>query len=305
VTGPRRGPDALEDRILSARRGALSPAERAELDRALERDPSLRLLLQVGRDFDALVEPHVGDEALVARAARAALKRSSAGLPLVPRRIPTLLGVIAAVLASGILAWAALDPTHWTATRASAPAVATALSPPAAAASVPAPRASQDARFAPPLEADQAPAIDRNPHPKPPVTVRRPGLASETAADVFREAAAARRLGDVDRACSLYLDLQRRFPRSSEAQLSQISLGKLLLQTGRASEADRHFAAYLSSGGGDLAEEALVGRAQSSQQLARREEERRAWDQLLRDHPRSVYAAQAKRRIEELDGATP
>jgi TolA-binding protein len=275
VTAPRRGSGELED----------------------------RLLFQIGRDFDALAEPRPGDEALVSRAARAALaKRSSVRLP---RRIPTLLAAMAAVVATGVVAWAALESAHRREQRSSGAVPATAP-PSETAPNSGAPVANATPSLTPASQpADPGRAVDRDPHVKPGVVTRRPALASETAADVFREAAAARRLGDVERACSLYLELQRRFPRSGEAQLSQISLGKLLLQTGRASEADHHFAAYLSSGGGELAEEALVGRAESSQQLARRDEERHAWDQLLRDHPRSVYAAQAKRRIEELDGAAP
>ena len=122
-----------------------------------------------------------------------------------------------------------------------------------------------------------------------------------TAAELFQRAGAARRSGALANAVALYRDLQARFPAAEEARLSHVSLGKLLLATGRPQEAEHHFATYLAGGAGALAAEAAFGRAQCLERLARPREEREAWLGLLRDHPESVYAAAARKRIAALE----
>jgi TolA-binding protein len=126
-----------------------------------------------------------------------------------------------------------------------------------------------------------------------------------TAEGLFREAAAARRADDVDLARALYGELQRRFADSEEARLSHVSLGKLLLQSGRSAEAERQFAAYLALGRRELAEEALIGRAQSLQSLGRSSDERSVWRELLGAYPSTVYAMEARRRLAALDAPAP
>ena len=127
----------------------------------------------------------------------------------------------------------------------------------------------------------------------------------DTAANWFRRANAARRAGDFAAADTLYNELETRFPSSDEARLSHVSLGRLLLASRRALEAEHQFSLYLSEGGRELAEEALVGRAESLERLGRHAEERQSWERLSRDFPASVYASQAQRRLDELRALAP
>jgi TolA-binding protein len=121
---------------------------------------------------------------------------------------------------------------------------------------------------------------------------------------LFREASSARRTGNLAEARALYLRLERDFPASDEAQLAHISLGNLLLSMGRAREAEQQFATYPGKGSA-LAQEALVGRARSLGTLGESAEERRTWERLLHDYPSSIYAAQARQSLANLDGRTP
>jgi hypothetical protein len=87
--------------------------------------------------------------------------------------------------------------------------------------------------------------------------------------------------------------------------LSHVSLGRLLLDSGRASDAERQFSAYLAGSDRELAEEAWGGRAESLARLGRIGDERRTWLRLLQEFPASVYAARAKQRVDELDALRP
>jgi TolA-binding protein len=126
-----------------------------------------------------------------------------------------------------------------------------------------------------------------------------------SAANLFRRANAARRASDLAGARSLYTELEAKYPSSDEAKLARVSLGKLLLSSGGALEAERQFSQYLAQGSSELTEEALVGRAESLKQLGRAADERQDWRRLVRDFPSSVYTERAKRRLEELDSRLP
>jgi TolA-binding protein len=117
---------------------------------------------------------------------------------------------------------------------------------------------------------------------------------------LFRDARAARRTGELESARALYSELQASFPESSEARVSRVSLGKLLLLEGDAAAAERQFRAYLASAGGDLVEEALVGRAEALARLGESGEERRVWQLLQARYPSSVYGERARKRLEEM-----
>ncbi|HEY3666364.1 MAG TPA: hypothetical protein VGL19_10200, partial [Polyangiaceae bacterium] len=129
-----------------------------------------------------------------------------------------------------------------------------------------------------------------------------PSRPVEDASALFREAAGARRSSDFGRARLLYLRLESEFPASAEAHLAQVSLGKVLLLMGRAGEAEQQFSLY-SHAGGTLTEEALVGQAQSLARLGRASDEQSVWQRLLRDFPRSLYAAEAHQRLSVLGAA--
>jgi TolA-binding protein len=119
--------------------------------------------------------------------------------------------------------------------------------------------------------------------------------------DLFAEANRARRAGDVQAALRGYAELRRAYPGSREELTSRVVVGDLLLAEGPTRDALASFDSYLaSSPKGTLAEEALVGRASALMRLGRRDEERGAWTQLLREHPDSVQGARARRRLAEL-----
>jgi TolA-binding protein len=110
------------------------------------------------------------------------------------------------------------------------------------------------------------------------------------------------RVSDPAKAASLYLELQQRYPKSPEAHVSRVSLGRLYLnRLGAPAAALAEFEASLrGSADGTLAQEALAGRALALQRLGRVAEERKAWEQLLRRFPDSVQADRAKARLEVL-----
>ena len=149
---------------------------------------------------------------------------------------------------------------------------------------------------APPAE---APAV-----PAPPVRVARarveapPALSAD---DLFADANRARRAGDYPRALRRYAELRRAYPGSRPEMTARVVVGDLQLEEGPAREALASFDSYLAANPqGTLAEEARVGRAVSLMRLGRRDEEREAWSQLLREHPNSVQRERARRRLAEL-----
>jgi hypothetical protein len=317
-----------EDLSIRARRFGLSLDEQHLLDRACEASPTLRVSHQVGRDFDRVSVVRAGDEELIARVADRVLKSSRRGI--VRGRLAWGVGVAVVLISSGAAAW-------WTGiARPRPPAFAPGGEPSAEvrpSARRPATSRIREAPAEGAIEPFQHPT-DRAEGTEPPRPVmafddgtstisaqRDPHLNEhrssssvvrtsptpkaapdgEGARELFRKASAARHIGDFAAAAALYGKLQASFPTSDEARLSHVSLGKLLLASGNAIQAERQFSLYLSVGGRELAEEALVGRAESLQRLGRAIEERQSWQRLLQESPASVYAARARQRLEELE----
>lgn len=140
--------------------------------------------------------------------------------------------------------------------------------------------------------------------PKAPVAA----APTASAGELFRDANASRRAGEVDKAVDLYTALVSHYPETPEAGAAHVSLGRLLLdRRGDATGALAQFDAYLKSSSSDrsLAEEARLGRALVFQRQGRQEEERRAWDELLERHPDSLYASRARERLRVLAPSSP
>ncbi|HVJ22168.1 MAG TPA: hypothetical protein VM686_42475 [Polyangiaceae bacterium] len=170
-----------------------------------------------------------------------------------------------------------------------------------AAAPVPAPSAVAT----PALEA--GPQASATPSPRRAPTPARPSVgqsdeqdSADSAESLFAAANQARRRGDLTQATALYRDLQKTFPRSQEAELSQVTLSMLLLDRGDAAAALTGFDRYLARSRRPLEAEALVGRARALGALGSRSAEEGAWREVQRKYPGSVYARQATDRLSAL-----
>jgi TolA-binding protein len=275
-----------ENLLVAHRRGALTLEEGLKLDAHLARCATCRLTLQLGRDFDDALDTMPGDELVAARFARDVGRRYEKAKR--PRASPRALFWIAAALtliAGGVaaasftgLGFIARDP-----------------------ASAPARRApSKQLAPEPPARDEEAPREERE-EAAPPETVDATPRPSASAAELFARANALRRAREPRRAREVYRQLQREHPRSEEAEISLVSLGRVRSELGEHGAALSQFDRYLRRRPrGSLAEEALVGRASALGHLGRRAEERSTWERLLREFPGSIYAARARGRLERL-----
>jgi TolA-binding protein len=300
-----------EDLIARARRGTLSRAEHEALEDALHEDPDLAAAYRVGVEIDRASAVQGGDEALIARAADAAMVRvadMTSRTRMAASTPPRVAGgsrwavaaaaVLSVVFASGLAAALWTGAVAWPFQRDVREDAREQKKDPLQG-------TRQRGELGEPLPSDPAPvpAIrveDYAPSAQEP-RARRATVHLDGAGELFSEANAARRGGDLARARRTYAQLIEKHPTSDEAGLARVSLGKLLLAAGEARGAEREFRRYLAAGGGQLSEEALVGQAESLGKLKRTREERAAWQRLLETHPSSVYAAQAKRRLAALE----
>jgi hypothetical protein len=117
---------------------------------------------------------------------------------------------------------------------------------------------------------------------------------------MFSDANNARRSGDHATAVKLYRDLLDKHGTAPEAGPGRLALARMLLDDGDAASALPLFDRYLGDGGGELREEAMVGRARSFEKLGRTDDERAAWKVLLASYPQSVHTAHAEARLAEL-----
>jgi TolA-binding protein len=306
-----------EDLLARGRRGLLSSAEQEALAQALQAQPELAAAYRVGVALDRAGAVQGGDEALIARAADAALARAEmlTRRPSVraPARVGTRLAIAAALLLSmisatgiatalwtGAVVWPFAAP--WPASSAPTAAAPARPTKPARQRRAATPPAVVAAPVGQPVLAE--PAEPELPVLQPSASGRStPADPAAQASALFHAANSARRAGEQARARRLYARLIDAHPASDEAGLARVSLGRLLLAAGDARGAEREFRLYLRAGGGQLGEEALVGQAQSLGRLRRADAERQAWQRLLAANPTSIYAAQAKQRLAALDAA--
>ncbi|HVU02787.1 MAG TPA: zf-HC2 domain-containing protein [Polyangiaceae bacterium] len=272
--------------------GSLSESEESRLEAHVATCAACRFEMDVRADFADVAVVAPMDASLLALAGRAAPQAAEAAVapPRRRKRAALVLGLAAALLAGASLAAAAIGVLPRL-VRDSAPASVTTPAPGLPRGSTaPAPNTPSIALSALPL----APEAGKT-EPAHARVVARP-----SAADLFRDANAARRDGDTARAVALYRTLEAEYPRSEEARLSYATLGRLQLDRGDAKAALAGFDAYLSKGGAALGEEALVGRALSLQKLGSRDGEISAWQEVLRRFPKSIYAKLARSRIAAL-----
>jgi tetratricopeptide (TPR) repeat protein len=253
-----------------------------------------RLLEAAAADLAADGRPRAGDDALIARSIEGAIARANAGRArgLQRRRRWAVRGalLVAAMLVATSAALALIERsrsvrrTEVQTRGAELAAVASNVQPPAVPVAV---AKAMDSSTA------EVPAVPST-HPSPvPLEL--------TAQELFAQANETRRHGEAAAAARQYLALERRFPRSPEASLSLVALGRLYLdRLGDPARALAQFDEYLAGSDAELREEALVGRALALQRLGRVAEEKEAWRALLAAFPNSLSAHRAAARLVEL-----
>lgn len=172
---------------------------------------------------------------------------------------------------------------------------------PVAAPSAPRPTKHRRATSSAASAAVAEPSVAASPLPGTPTRVRRV-IQESDAPTLFRHANELRQASRDREAARSYQALIRQHPRSEEATTSRVILGRLMLYRLRSSRAALGlFNEYLATEPeGPLAPEARLHRAVAYQRLGQREAERRSWEELLAKNPGSVYADDARHRLEEL-----
>jgi tetratricopeptide (TPR) repeat protein len=157
------------------------------------------------------------------------------------------------------------------------------------------PEPSDETRVSAPVQAE--PSLVAEPVlPSSDSVLQRPTHAQPSAAALFAQALALRGEGKVGAAIATHLRLQHLYPTARETRLSFALAGRLLLERGSPEQALAQFNQYLAQPG-DVAEEALVGRATALGHLGRSVAEAEAWREVIERHPGSIYANHAKRRL--------
>ncbi|HEX4407103.1 MAG TPA: tetratricopeptide repeat protein [Polyangia bacterium] len=291
-----------EEMLDAARRGTLGAAATDDLRAHLARCVACRMSLTLVDDLRVETSAKDGDEALLARMVRGALadaprvaydarahRRAGSG-----RHVAIAIALLLIGGSGGAAVWSMGGVGF---ARRFVPEIFQ-LPRPAA----PAPRASAPAPVVVPAPAPAAEPAE--PVEAPPVRVARARVEAAptlTADALFADANRARRAGDYPRALRRYTELRRAYPGSRQEMTARVVVGDLQLEEGPARAALASFDSYLAANPqGTLAEEARVGRAVALMRLGRRDEEREAWGQLLREHPNSVQRERARRRLAEL-----
>jgi anti-sigma factor RsiW len=287
-------PEALIDRAM---RGALDPDAQATLERHLAACPVCAAQVSMAPRFERELAAQPRDAALDLRAFEAAMRRLQESPPVARRRaLPSWFrwAAAAALVVCGVTAAAAVVGRRWIAPRPALPPApaGSAVERPAARAPI-RPVEAAPTELPPPeparLEATSKPAPPGHASPLPAIT----------AGALFERGEQLRREGHADAAIATYRRLQTKFPDTPEARLSSAFAGQLLLAQRRPDEALAQFDRHLKAGG-EVAEEALAGRATALEALHRTGDAIAAWKSLLARYPGSVYAGRARARLGEL-----
>lgn len=301
--------DCRGELLERVRRGLPSAQERTAFEAHLDSCESCRMTLAVMNDFDAVGEAEPGDWERVAAMARASVAAVGRSTPLPTRltrrtwRLAFAALALTGIAAAGVAVHISQMPVSQTSPVDSSDAGLVNGSRMSAPAVSPSSGEKQPSPSSAPTGAKESSPENETPRAVPTRDIPHTGAEQKPVTsekDMYRAANAARREGRTQEAISTYQKLQRQFPRSAEAHASRVSLGGLLLKTGSSSAALAQFDAYLASGGGQLAAEALFGQAQAQRALGRTAEEAQNLDRLVRTYPQSAYATHAERRLREL-----
>jgi TolA-binding protein len=314
--------DDLDDLSARARRDLLSQAELRELEHRLEGSHEASLAHRAGLEFDAEDLVLAGDEALVARINRRLLTGYRAQRRSHFRTLGLVLGGVCTTVAAAAAGPGLVEgiealwlrsvgyqaplhatpaqtrpslPSRTSGERATLPRDQSAAPPPPPLLSLP---PVESAAFVAEPEPSARPAAPPRPRGVRALPEREAEPVADTSRSLFAQASLARRQGDLPRATALYAELSRRFPGTAEADSAEIALGTLSLQSGAAGQALGHFEGYLSARpGGQLAADALWGKARALAALGREDEARRDLQLLIDRYPRSTYATAARAKL--------
>ena len=269
---------------------------RADFADELEAEMPLERVVGLGIEQATVVVPAPRESLIVARGPR---RRRHGAVWLLAAAVLLIGGAAAGAMG--------LNETRWAPFRA-APAVAQQALPPAVAThakthGIAAPKVDvPEPEAVAPIAEAIVPAVAAAPR-QPPVRVSNVAVTTVVGpAELFDEASDARRRGDYGRVFDLDGELEHRYPTSREAQVSRQIVGRLLLDRGDPTGALARFDSYLAAGAGDLAEEAMVGRATALDRLGKSDEAIRAWSAVAAAFPDSPYAARARARLESSNG---
>jgi TolA-binding protein len=297
-----------EDLSAVARRGELSPAEARRFEVYLSASPITAWLHRLGYDYDALGAAEPGDQALLERAVERAHERR---MPVRARRTSLHPGafIVAVLACSASAALATAGVLHWTRTSGAHVGSGVQSTEPAGHSESDTSTPSASRSDAPPAIASAVPET-RHPSagavqqsPEAAASERRPANAArQTASQMFSLANELRKAGRTSEAVVAYRRLQSEYPGATEASVSHVLLGRILMRHEGPASAHQEFARYLAGHPrGNLAEEALSGSAAALRALGRGADERRALETLLSRFPSSIYAGAARERLDELD----
>lgn len=287
--------------------GELLPADRERLDAHLAQCATCRFERQVRADF---ADDFAGEgdriSGLVRLAEQAALKAPENAKPEVQkpevarhRRRPVGLWLFAAAALLVVVSAAASEagrrvwvPIFIHDTAPASPSVTDEVR--RTTSPTPAPLLSNLSEHDPvdPVATAPAPVLDT-----PPAAV----IAAPTPSALLDSESDARRRGDFPRVIELHTQLVTKHPQSREAQVSRVTVARMLLDRGDPAGALEGFDAYLRAGSGELREDAMAGRATALERLGRMKEARGAWASLVELYPASAYASHARARMEALD----
>jgi TolA-binding protein len=306
----------VDDRVPRARRGALSPDEWQDFATHLAGCTDCRIAWRLAVDFDQSAAAEPLDERIIGRGVNAAMDTSPrARVGIVRFATAAAVLLAAAGVASGAMILhkryvaTAQDPVASPSARigkvrgpgasnatplaaSTAPTAVVENIPPAALPSLPMVTKSAPAQTAPPKHPKQLASVVPVAQATSPLE---PSPQVENASALFARAVAERKQGRVFAAVASFRSLERRFPDSTEAVVSLVSVGDLLLGADDAAQALIAFEGYLvRAPNGTLAPEAWVGKARALESLGRTEEAKAAWRELARQLPDSPYARRAR-----------